>query len=301
MFPRIKKLLHLKHNNTTLLSSSSPQASSHGKAVRPAFTLEKPFPFLSLPPEIRLQIYSVLLIPDSGVVDLLETLDISSKSQTRFIQQDTLIETNILLASKQTYAEASAILYRQTELHLRCDRLLSLPFPGWPVQGVRPPTQYTHEKGSKLPAGFLRRFRIIRLTFFVGGLETIEWDPRPTHHKFGYTPSQMIDGLGGLKDVLRVLAVASIYGEDAEHPTYVLRKETEFLHLDLVWPEDMKRTDTDMFKEHWEKEGMWACLKLVANFRTIKFCGIWCDKKIWKERTLICSKNIGRKRVCGLT
>ena len=78
-------------------------------------------------------------------------------------------------------------------------------------------------------------------------------------------------GLSGLKDTLRVLAAPhQEEGEDTGGTVVCADREIRSLHLDLDWPENVKRVGVVEFDRRWEKEGIWELLAQVGKRRVIQ-------------------------------
>lgn len=88
---------------------------------------------------------------------------------------------------------------------------------------------------------------------------------------FGYSPSEMRAGLSGLKVTLRGLAAPQEEGgADTDGTVLVPDREIWSLHLDLDWPESVKRVGAAEFDRSWEREGIWELLELVGKRRVIQ-------------------------------
>ena len=237
---------------------------------------EKGFPFLSLPVDIRLLVYEILLIPPSGTIDLLQTWNYDHGPRLHFDIQKAKVDTTILRVSKQVSREASRVLYHQTILRLRCDLCLRIPFPVDPVRKVGLPEVYSNRGEDKLFADVLRRFTRIRLTYFAGAVHDSEPDTRDIQYhgyKYAYTPCDMRPAVKGFKEILSALAAAP---RGAEYGKANFQKKlTSVLQLDLEWPAEnlVKRCTADELDEHWKSEGIWTQLGKVQSFRRVEFGG----------------------------
>ena len=233
-------------------------------------------PFLRLPLEIRRMIYRDLLIPPSGTIDLLQSWDYSSKARIRFRQQGPWIEwtyTEILRANRQLHDEATPMLYEEGTIHLHIASGLREPFPWHFLRGLEE-VNFPHKEGDKLYPETLRRFRRVTLTWLLGAMDNWEPDSRDimlSGWLFGYSPSEMRAGLSGLKDTLRVLAAPhQEEGEDTDGTVVFPDRESWSLHLDLDWPENVKRVGVIEFDRRWQKEGIWELLAQVGKRRVIQ-------------------------------
>ena len=133
---------------------------------------------------------------------------------------------------------------------------------------------FPHKEGDKLFPETLRRFRRVKLTWLLGAIEDWETDTRDIMHfgdNIGYAPSEMRAGLLGLKDALRALAAPHEEGgEDTDGTVVLPDRENWFLHLDLDWPENVKRVGAIELDRSWEKEGVWELLAQVGKRRVIQ-------------------------------
>lgn len=221
-----------KPNSSTLSESSLP-----GQTTTAVLEPQSHFPFLSQPLEIRLKIYEILLIPNHGLIELLYAWNYANGPRLRFIQQGPYVESPILLADKQIYAEASSVLYRQAVLYLRCDESLRMPFSDCPLK--RSFIGDLFKDPSKLFPETLRRFKKIRLAFLVGATHSTELEFRDVRYfgsEYGYTPCEMRGAIKGFKEVLNALAAASEFVDDVEHRDCIKRSNVDSLNLDLEWP-----------------------------------------------------------------
>ena len=234
------------------------------------------YPFLSLPLEIRRQIYQHILLPPSRTIDLLQSWDYSSAPRIRFRQQGPYTEwtyTEILRANCQIHNEATPMLYEQATLHLRVVSGIREPFP-WPaLRGLRE-MAFPHREGDKLYPETLRRFGRVKLTWLLGAEDDQEPDFRDIMYfgaAYGYAPSEMRAGIQGLQDTLGALAAADEEGGEVRSGTAVLPdRQNWILYLDLDWPENVKRVMANEFDQSWEIEGIWKLLVQVGKRRVIR-------------------------------
>ncbi|KAF1982443.1 hypothetical protein K402DRAFT_319870, partial [Aulographum hederae CBS 113979] len=94
--------------------------------------------FLSLPPEIRLEIYAYLLILQSEEVSYFRRISARDHQSSRILK--TPLHPSILLVCHQTAHEATPVLYRQNSFCAHPTLLGHLPFllsPGRPVTSPR--------------------------------------------------------------------------------------------------------------------------------------------------------------------
>ena len=228
--------------------------------------------------EIRLIIYEALLIPPSGIIDLLQIWNYAEGPRLRFDVQDANIDTTILLVNKQVFREASHILYEQAVLRLRCDLSLRIPFPIDPLRKVGLREVHPIWGRAKLSAKVLRRFRKVRLTYLAGAVHNSEPDTRDIQYqgyKYAYTRCDMQPGIKGFKDILSALAAAPGGSEVSVGKVGAQKKPTYVLLLDLEWPAEklVKRCTADELDKHWKSEGIWAKLEKVQNLRRVEFGG----------------------------
>lgn len=273
MFSMIIKML-LSYRSAGELTASSP---SQKKTEVQASELQTPFPFLSLPLELRLKVYELLLCR-SRTIDLLYRWNYLYGPRLRFMQQERCeewIDSNILLSNKQIHTEASDVLYNHETLHLRCDQSLRMPFPEWPLRGIGKPMRYPNKDGDKLSPKVLRRFKSVRLSVFVAASHNTELDSRTIYYYgsyYGYTPFETEAGLKGLKAALGALSAVEV--DDNERKLSRSKEEKlARLYLDLELPTNIKRCTAGEFEEHWMKEGIWDVLRQVTKVRDIEFGG----------------------------
>ena len=271
MFSRIKRYLKPKSSLPGPSCHLSRATESPEKLDTKDATPQPQSRFFSLPLEVRMQVYALLVCP-RGKIDLLYESRHRFKEQSSWEQP---IHPNILFLNKQIHDEAFDVLSGQAMLHLHCDQSLYCPFPEWPLRGFAKPMRVPNTEGDRLSPAIFRRFKRIKFTYFVASLHDDGIAARDMYNyrpRFSYAPDEMRAGLRGLKEALGALAVAQTHSTATAALGSELR-DLLFLDLELEWPSEMKKCTADEFEMLWEKEGVWDLLGQVAKFRTIHFGG----------------------------
>ena len=230
---------------------------SPAKTPSTSTTTTKPFPFLSLPPEIRIQIYKLLLVPAFNFIDILWF----SKKRS----------FSILQANKQIHEEASQVFYTATLLYMGSVPGLGLPFPRRPLRRISPVPSLGREKprARDLKPEVFARFRRIRINWHVGRMDH-------PGRKNQFTRRESAMGIRGLKEVLRALATAATSNQRSycSSDSQTLSHRTDpTLYISLDWLYGGNVTTADAFEAYWRREGVWDALARVHKVRRVVLGG----------------------------